>query len=171
MGRRSLLASTVVRQLLLMAIVTLAACGGSYAQNSRAAEGADRGETNGRSFEYVSNKPEGDDWNIRIREGSMAVGYGNQDKSEDLGTISLTKKETAKVWKLIDAIDIDNRKPGKKDEDEGYVMLRMREPGGEQSHDLITIFVSRATADEEVIALAEYLQTIVGKYRKEKPNF
>ena len=160
-----------MRQLLLMMIVTLAACGGSYAQNTRATEGADRGETNGRSFEFVSNKPEGDDWNIRIRDSSMSVGYGNEDKSEDLGTIKLSKKETDKVWKLIEALAIEGRKKGKKDEDEGYVMLRLREPGGDDGHEMTTIFVSRATADDEVIALAEYLQLIVGKYRKEKPNF
>ncbi len=160
-----------MRQLLVIMIVTLGACGGSYAQNSRAAEGADRGETNGRSFEFVSNKPEGDDWNIRIRDSSMSVGYGNEDKSEDLGTIKLSKKETDKVWKLIDALSIEGRKKGKKDEDEGYVMLRLREPGGDEGHEMTTIFVSRATADDEVIALAEYLQMIVGKYRKEKPNF
>jgi len=160
-----------VRQLLLIMILAGSACGGSYAQNSREAEGADRGETNGRSFEFVSNKPEGDDWNIRIRDTSMSVGYGNEDKSEDLGTIQLSKKETTKVWKLIDALAIEGRKKGKKDEDEGYVMLRMREPGGEEGHETTTVFVSRATADEEVLALAEYLQTIVAKYRKEKPNF
>jgi len=161
-----------VRQLFLVMIVgALAACGGSYAQNSRTAEGADRGETNGRSFEFVSNKPEGDDWNIRIRDTSMSVGYGNEDTSEDLGTISLDKKETIKVWKLIDALEIGDRKKGKKDEDEGYVMLRMREPGGDEGHDMVTVFVSRATADEEVLALAEYLRSIIGKYRKEKPNF
>lgn len=160
-----------MRQLLLMLIVMLGACGGSYAQNTRAAEGVDRGETNGRSFEFVSNKPEGDDWNIRIRDTSMSVGYGNEDKSEDLGTIQLSKKETDKVWKLIDALGIEGRKKGKKDEDEGYVMLRLREPGGEEGHETTTIFVSRATADDDVIALAEYLQNIVAKYRKEKPNF
>ncbi|MBA2544319.1 MAG: hypothetical protein H0V17_32040 [Deltaproteobacteria bacterium] len=161
-----------MRQLFLVMIVgAIAACGGSYAQNTRAAEGADRGETNGRSFEFVSNKPEGDDWSIRIRDTSMSVGYGNEDTSEDLGTISLDKKETAKVWKLIDALEMSERKKGKKDEDEGYVMLRMREPGGDEGHDMITVFVSRATADEEVLNLAEYLRSIIGKYRKEKPNF
>lgn len=165
------LGSTLVRQLLLIMIVTLAACGGSYAQNTRAAEGADRGETNGRSFEFVSNKPEGDDWNIRIRDSSMSVGYGNEDTSEDLGTIQLSKKETDKVWSLIDALAIEGRKKGKRDEDEGYVMLRMREPGGDEGHEMTTIFVSRATADDDVLALAEYLRTIIGKYRKEKPNF
>src|SRR5262245_52084224 len=70
----SLLGSTVVRQLVLVLIIALVACGGTYAQNTREAEGADRGETNGRSFEFVSNKPEGDDWSIRIRDTSMSVG-------------------------------------------------------------------------------------------------
>ena len=151
----------------------IAACktGGEYVQSDRLGSEDNAGEANGRMFDFVSNKPEGDDWNIRIRDSSMSVGYGNEDTSEDLGTINLSKKETDKVWKLIDAIGIESRKKGKKDEDEGYVMLRMREPGGDEGHEMTTVFVSRATADEDVLALAEYLRTIVGKYRKEKPNF
>ncbi len=154
--------------------VLLTSCkvGGEYAENTRTAGDVDRGEVNGRSFEFVSNKPEGDDWSIRIRDSSMSVGYGSEEKSENLGTIQLTKKETDKVWKLIDALDIENRKTGKKDEDEGYVMLRLRLPGGEEDgHDLVTVYVSRATDDDDVIALADYLRGLVGKYRKEKPNF
>jgi hypothetical protein len=154
-------------------VLLISAChpGGEYAQNTRAGADVDRGETNGRSFEFVSNKPEGDDWTIRIRDRSMSVGYGNEEKSEDLGTIKLDNKETTKVWKLIDALEIDKRKKGKKDEDEGYVLLRMRDPGGEDGHDLTTVYVSRGTDDDEVIALADYLRLLVGKYRKEKPNF
>lgn len=162
-----------MRQVLLAVVLVISACkaGGEYAQNTRSGSELDRGETNGRSFEFVSNKPEGDDWQIRIRDSSMSVGYGNDTKSEDLGTINLDKKETAKVWKLIDALDIENRKKGKKDEDEGYVMLRIREPGGDSGHEAKTIFMSRASEDDEFLALAEYLRTLVGKYRKEKPNF
>jgi len=146
--------------------------GGEYAQNTRAAEDVDRGEVNGRSFEFVSNKPEGDDWQIRIRGGSMSVGYGNGSDSEDLGTIQLDKRERAKVWKLIDALEIEGRKTGKKDEDEGYVMIRIREQVGDDiEHEAKTIYISRTTEDDDVIALAEYLRDLVGKHRKEKPNF
>lgn len=159
---------------LLALVLVIPACGGEYAQNSRGGGGGgelDRGETNGRSFEFVSNKPEGDDWTIRIRDSSMSVGYGNDQKSESLGTINLDKVETKKVWKLIDALDIMNRKKGKKDEDEGYVMLILREPGGDAGHEQKTVFMSRTSEDDDFLALAEYLRTIVGKYRKEKPNF
>ena len=50
---------------------------------------------------------------------------------------------------------------------------RLREPGGEDQHDLFKIFVSRADAgdDEEVLALAEQLQKLVEKYFKKKPEF
>jgi hypothetical protein len=168
----SLLGSAVVWQV-IVCLVLLTSCkvGGEYAENTRNAGDVDRGEVNGRSFEFVSNKPEGDDWNIRIRDSSMSVGYGSEEKSESLGTIQLTSKETTKVWKLIDELDIENRKQGKKDEDEGYVMLRLRLPGGDEGHDLVTVYVSRATDDDDVIALADYLRSLVGKYRKEKPNF
>ena len=122
-------------------------------------------------FDFVSYKPEGDDWQIRIRGSSMWASYSNEDTSDDLGTKNLNNKETDKVWKLIDAIEIPERKKGKKDEDEGYVSLRLREPGGEEGHDIFEIYVTRATEDEEVLALAEYLQVLIEKYTKEKPNF
>jgi hypothetical protein len=145
--------------------------GGEYAPSGRAAGDVDRGETNGRMFDFVSYKPEGDDWQIRIRGSSMWASYSRDDSSDELGSKNLSDKETAKVWKLIDALEIPDRKKGKKDEDEGYVSLRLREPGGEEGHDIFEVYVTRATEDEDVIALAEYLQDLIFKYHKEKPNF
>jgi hypothetical protein len=130
----------------------------------------DRGETNGRMFDFVSNKPDGDDWQIRIRGSSLWASYAKEDKADPLGTTNLTDKETRRVWSLIDNLQLAERKKGKKDEDEGYVELRLREPTDEK-HDIITRFVTRATEDEDVIALAEYLQDLIKKYFKETPNF
>lgn len=151
----------------------LASCktGGEYAQGSRESGDVDRGETNGRMFDFVSYKPDGDDWQIRIRGSSLWASYSNEDSSDELPSKNLSDKETAKVWKLIDALEIVDRKKGKKDEEEGYVSLRLREPGGEEGHDIFEVYVSRDTEDDEVIALAEYLQDLIFKYHKEKPNF
>ncbi len=159
--------------LVVPGLPTIAGCkaGGDYAQGAREAGDIDRGEVNGRMFDFVSNKPEGDDWQIRIRGSSMWVSYGNEESTDDLGTTNLDAKETRKVWKMIDALNLGERKKGKKDEDEGYVQLRLREPGGEDGHELISVIVSRGTEDEDVIDLAEYLRILVGKYHKEKPNF
>ena len=159
----------------LIAIVCLAwfSCspGGEYVQSDRQPGDVDRGETNGRMFDFVSNKPEDDDWQIRVRDDSIWVGYGNEDTSEDLGNRELSKRDTEKLWKRIDDLEIGERKKGKKDLDFGYLQLRLREPGGEDGHELITIYVSRETKDEDVIALAEYLRDLISKYYKEKPNF
>jgi hypothetical protein len=151
----------------------MAACktGGEYVQSDRLGSEDKAGETNGRMFDFVSNKPEGDDWQIRIRDSSMWASFSREDEVNDLGTKNLSRKEAAKVWKLIDALEIPERKKGKKDEDEGFVQLRLREPGGEEGHDIFTIFISRATEDEDVLALAEYLGDLVKKYHKEKPSF
>jgi hypothetical protein len=159
--------------LLVALALGIAACktGGEYVQTDREAAGVDPGETNGRMFDFVSNKPDGDDWQIRIRGSSMWASYSHEDSTDDLGTKNLNAKESKKVWKLIDAIDIPERKKGKKDEDEGYVQLRLREPGGEEGHDIFTVFVSRATEDDDILALAEYLGDLIRKYHKEKPNF
>lgn len=158
----------------LTALGAAPACntGGSYAPSARAPGGeADRGETNGRMFDFVSNKPDGDDWQIRIRDSSMWAAYASGTDETQLGTVNLDAKETRKIWKLIDDLDIGGRKKGKKDEDEGYVQLRLREPGGEEGHDLISVFVSRSTEDEAILDLGAYLQKLIKKYHKKDADF
>ena len=156
--------------------LALVACstGGQYVSGSDPGDPTDaaRGETNGRMLDFVSNMPEGDDWQIRVRDSSLWAAYGDGEKTKELGTANLTSKETSKLWQLIDAVEIPERKKGKKDDDEGYVQLRLREPGDEQ-HDIFLIYVSRADAgdDEEVLSLAEYLQKLIEKHFKKKPEF
>jgi hypothetical protein len=160
--------------LALCSTIALGACstGGSYVKGEPMEGDRDRGETNGRMFDFVSNMPEGDDWQIRVRDSSLWAAYGDGEKVKELGTANLTQKETDKLWELVDAVEIPDRKKGKKDEDEGYVQLRLREPGDEQ-HDIFLIYVSRADAadDEEVLSLAEYLQKLIEKHFKKKPEF
>ena len=163
-----------VRSLLLVFACLLAACpaaGGSYVQGERRGGEVDHGETNGRRFDFVSNKPELDDWQIRITGSSMWVSFAKDTSTDKLGSINLTDKETRKVWDLIDALDIPNRKVGKKDEDEGYVSLQLKEPGGENGGELYHVYISRASKDEDLITLAEYLQDLTEKYKKERPSF
>lgn len=156
---------------MLVALLVGCKAGGTYAKSGRSDSGeVDRGETNGRQFDFVSNKPEGDDWQIRIRGTSMWASYAHEDSEDQLGTTNLTNKESDKVWKLVDKLDLSERKKGKKDEDEGYVELRLREPSDDQA-DIFTVYVSRATEDDDVLALASYLRELVGKHFKEKPNF
>ena len=152
----------------------LVACttGGQYQTGTRTGGDVDRGETNGRQFDFISNMPEGDDWQIRLRDNSLWAAYGDGDKVKELGTANLSNKDANKLWDTIDAVEIPDRKKGVQDEDEGWVQLRLREPGDEH-HDLFTIYVSRADAedDEEVLALATQLQKLVQKYLKKKPEF
>lgn len=158
---------------LALAIASIACTsGGEYVKGGRQGGGVDRGETNGRMFDFVSNLPDGDDWQIRVRDNALWAAYGDGEVVEDLGTATMSKKDTAKLWDLVDAVDIAGRKKGRPDEDEGFVELRLREPGDE-SHDIFKIFVSRADAedDEEVLSLAVHLQKLVEKYFKKKPEF
>ncbi len=148
--------------------------GGDYAQTDRMG-GADRGETNGRMFDLIANMPDGDDWQVRIRDDSMWVSYSSGDEVEDLGTRGLSTKEARRVWDLIDNVDIGSRKKGKKHADEGYYQLKLREVGeetedgadganGDGGHVQISIFVSRDTDDEDITALSQYLVKLIGKY-------
>lgn len=161
-----------MRVVALVALIGIAAChpGGEYAGSSMQAGDLDRGETNGRMFDFVSDKPEGDDWQIRIRGNSIWASYANESKTDQLGTKALSQKETDKLWELVDGLDIPSRKKGKKDDDNGTVTLRLREPG-EDKHDIYTVYVSRETDDEEVLAVGNYLRKLVAKHFNETPNF
>jgi hypothetical protein len=151
----------------------LAGCssaGGSYVQGDPRGGEVDRGETDGRRFDFISNKPEQDDWQIRITGSAMWVSYAHDQSADKLGSINLTAGETRKVWNLIDALDIPNRKNGKKDEDEGYVSLQLKEPG-DSGGNVRRVYLSRATRNKDLIALATYLQDLTEKYKKERPHF
>jgi hypothetical protein len=100
----------------------------------------------------------------------MWVSYARAEKADKLGSFILTDQETNKLWRLIDALDIPNRKRGKRDEDEGYVSLQLKEPGDDRD-DLHHIYISRATENADLIALARYLQDLTEKYKKRRPNF
>jgi len=142
---------------LVVCLALLAACtqGGQYTSGTRSAADVDRGETNGRQFDFVSNLPEGDDWQIRVRDNSLWAAYSEGKDVNELGTVPLSDKDASKLWELVDAVEIPDRKKGEQDDDEGWVQLRLREPGDEQ-HELFTIYVSRADAedDDEVLELA-----------------
>ncbi len=161
----------VAAVLLVTPLVALGACktGGAYENTGRSGE-ADRGETNGRMFDLISNKPDGDDWQIRIRDSSMWAAYSGEQDAE-LGTVNLDAKETRKLWKMIDDIDLGGREPGEPDEDAGYLQLRLREPGGEEGHDLTSVYVSRNTDDETIVELGAYLQKLILKYHKKEADF
>ncbi len=163
---------------MLAAIVAFAGCssGGNYVKGGRNAGRVDRGETNGRMFDFVSNMPDGDDWQIRVRDTSLWAAYGDGEAIKDLGTANLSNKDSDKIWELIDAVDIAGRDKGEPDEDEGFVEIRLREPPDDEDqteHNIFKIYVSRADAgdDEDVLALAGELQKLVQKYFKKKPEF
>ena len=158
---------------LLAAVVLAGACkaGGSYEQGSLGGREIDRGETNGRMFDLISNKPDGDDWQIRIRDSSMWVAYASGTDETQLGTVNLDKAETGKVWQLIDDLDLGGRDKGERDDDAGYLQLRLREPGGEEAHDVISIYVTRDTDDEGIVDLGSYLQKLILKYHKKQVEF
>lgn len=154
-------------------LIFFAACktGGAYEQSAMSGGDANRGETNGRMFDLISNKPDGDDWQVRIRDSSMWAAYASGTDETQLDTVNLDAKETAKVWQLIDEIDVGGRDKGEPDEDAGYLQLRLREPGGDEGHDLISAYVTRNTEDEAITDLGKYLQKLILKYHKKQAEF
>jgi hypothetical protein len=159
----------------LLFVITACGAGGTYEKRGRKGGDVDRGEVNGRTFDWVSNKPDGDDWTIRIRGSAFWVSYAREESTDKLGSFNLDDKETEKLWDLIDALDLKHRKQGKKDEDEGYVQMMLRNPTGDDEksieHEIIKVYSPRDTDDEDVIKLANYLIDLVGKYKGEKPHF
>jgi hypothetical protein len=166
-------ASVLLATAALAALAALGGCktGGSYEQSTMSGGDADRGEVNGRMFDLISNKPDGDDWQIRIRDSSMWVAYASGTSEKQLGTVNLDRKETGKLWKMIDDLDLGGRDKGERDDDAGYLQLRIREPGGDEGHELISIYVTRNTDDEAIVELASYLQKLILKYHKKQADF
>lgn len=131
-----------------------------------------RGQVNGRSFEFVSTKPDGTEWTFRVRGNALWVAVVNGTRSEELGAIALSGKERRALWELIDLVDVGGRKKGKADAKHGTVVLRLREPSEDGSeHDLVTAMVSRRTKDQDVIDLANYLIDLVAKHKGIEAQF
>lgn len=148
-----------------LAIATLLGCGPAIGP----APEDPRGETNGRMFDMVSNKPDGSEWTMRLRGDSMWVAYSDTEGGEDRGPYTLTAKEARKVWELIDAADLPDLEEQDIDPEVGSVLLRLREPTGDGDHELIEANVPRDTEDEAVLDLADYLVTLIQRYTKVAP--
>jgi hypothetical protein len=159
----------VVRRIVLVVAIGIAilACGGSDYH----APDDPRGEVNGRSFEFVSTKPDGTEWTFRVRGNSLWVGFVEKNQPGELGSIQLSQKEQRRLWELIDMVDVGGRKRGKPDPENGTVILRLREPGDDGPHESRSVQVSRRTEDEDVLALANALIDLVEKHKKVSPAF
>jgi len=156
----------------LCLVAALGACAGRYGHGSGMASFADqRGETNGRSFDFVSTKPDGAEWTIRVRGNALWVAYAKGSKADELGSIRLDDHETEKLWALVDAVDVPHRRKGKIDTVHGTVSLHLREVTSRGGHDLEEAFVSRDTADDDVLDLADYLATLIEHHKQERPAF
>ena len=152
--------------LLAGAAVSVAGCGAA----DHHTDGDRRGDVDGRSFELVSTKADGNEWSFRARGNSLWIGYVRDEDVGELGTIELDGRETAKLWDLIDNVDVGGRPKGKQDRRRGTITLRLREPDDDGGHDLRTAFVSRKTDDEDVLALIDYLALLAQEHEHVEPS-
>jgi hypothetical protein len=120
--------------------------------------------------EFVSTKPDGTEWTFRTRGNSLWVAVVNETRSDELGTIELSGKESRTLWKLIELVDVGGRKKGKPDPEHGTVILRLRETD-DGGHGLTSVQVSRHTEDQDVIDLANYLIDLVAKHKGVEAQF
>ena len=145
--------------------VALAACGPNLGP------GPDdrRGDTNGRMFDFVSDKPDGAEWTIRARGDSLWVAYSTRKEDKELGETTLTPKEAKKLWALVDDVSVDRDEevdPEADDGGVGTVLLRIRQPTDDGDHDIISVYVPRDTENQSVIDLANYLIDLVARHHK-----
>ncbi len=160
---RAVVVAVIVAVLVMSAAV--AGCGPTAATVS----GDRRGDTNGRMFDFISSKPDGTEWTVRVRGDSLWVAWSTAKDAKDLGPVTLAGKESKKLWKLIERLEMPDRDEGDQDEDAGTVMLRLREPVEDDEHELLTSYVSRETDDEDVIELANYLIDLIERHHKVEP--
>lgn len=154
--------------LIALVAVSLPACSGADYQVSDDR----RGEVNGRSFELVSTKSDGDEWSFRARGNSLWVGFVRGEKIGELGEIELSSKEARHLWDLIENVDVGGRKRGRPENRRGTITMRLREPNGDgaRGHDLTTVFVPRRSDDEDVTALGDYLVDLVRLHKQVEPT-
>ncbi|MEZ4368574.1 MAG: hypothetical protein R2939_20185 [Kofleriaceae bacterium] len=149
-------------------VATACSAGGTYARRDLVDDDG-RGDTNGRSFDFVSTKPQGDEWTVRLRGRSMWVAYSTAEQVDDLGTFRLSEREAEDVWRAIDDLDLAGRKRGIGDRYDGTITLRQRDPG-DVEHDLYLVYVSRLTEDEAVLELGEILLDVIEDHTGERPK-
>ena len=153
---------------LLVALVLAAGCG----KNLGPSPDDRRGDTNGRMFDFVSQKPGGGEWTVRIRGDSMWLAYAEEDEAKDLGPVTLSAKQARKLWGLVDEVAVDeDEEVAPEADDIGTVLLRIREPTEDGEHDTIKIYLPRDTENESVIDLASYLIDLVKDHHDIEPAF
>ncbi|MBP9088600.1 MAG: hypothetical protein KBG15_20930 [Kofleriaceae bacterium] len=158
--------------LLMAELATSCTAAGEYAERDRTGNFDKRGDTNGTMFDMVAMTPDGDQWTVRLRGDDLWVASSLDDRVNDFGTVKLEPKERKKLWKLIDAINIPKRRKGGRDEKNGDVLLKLREPGNDgDEHKLYSVYVSRASEVEAIIELGDNLRDLIRKYHKEKAVF
>lgn len=160
----------VVRALVIVVSVAVAASVPACSAADHRTSGDRRGDVDGRSFELVSARADGDEWSFRARGNSLWIGYVRDGDIGELGDIALDGREAAKLWDLIDNVDVGGRPRGKPDRRRGTITLRLREPGDDDGHDLATALVSRKTSDEDVLALSDYLIELARKHKHVEPS-
>lgn len=159
-----------MRSLALSLAAALAAATPACGAADYQVKGDRQGEVNGRSFEFVSTKPDGTEWTFRARGNSLWVGYVGEEKVDDLGETRLRADEATRLWELVDLVDVGGRRPGREDRKHGTVTLRLREPD-DDGHDLTIVRVSRRTSDDDVLALADFLIELVQRHHHVEPAF
>ena len=158
--------------LLMVELAASCTAGGEYVERDRSGNFDKRGDTNGTMFDMVAMTPDGDQWTVRLRGDELWVASSLEDRVNDFGTVKLVAKERKKLWKLIDAIKIPKRRKGVRDEKNGDVLLKLREPGDDgDAHQLFSVYVSRASEVESIIELGDYLRDLIRKYHKETAVF
>jgi hypothetical protein len=147
--------------------VGLCACG----PTARPASDDRRGDTNGRMFDFVSHKPDGSEWTVRIRGDSMWIAFSTATDHRELGPTTLAAGQARKLWTLIDDVAIGDDEEADGDEEVGSVLLRIRDPSDDGDHDIVSIYVPRDTRNETVIDLASYLIDLAMAHHRIEPAF
>ena len=156
-------------RVLVLALI-LAACGPSVGPRPEDR----RGDTNGRMFDFVSGKPDGEEWTIHCRGDSMWVAFSTATQSKDYGEATLTATESKTLWRLIDAVEVDPEEEVDSTHEDGTVLLRLRVPpdgDDDGDHEVVGVTLSRATENDSVIDLASYLIDLIKAHHGVEPAF
>ena len=114
--------------------------------------------------------PEGlGEWRVRLdASGRFEVAHQVMDEVEDFGPFQLEPEENRRIWELIEAVDIPNRKsstrPGVPDEVQYTFAL-----GSATCLHKVTLWINDAREDEALMALVEAIAALIEKYTGQVP--
>lgn len=130
-------------------------------------------EAEKQMFEFSSGgayHPQGyGEWHIKVdAAGKLAVAHNVQGDITRYGPFSLTEKENADLWQLVQAADLQGMSPPQRSglPDEAQYTFTLKNDTGDNE---LKMWVGDAQQDDKIMTLVDGLAMLIKKYTGQAP--